>query len=78
MAKKRMDRCDPPETLKDHIFYGLELDEYQTEFRDAIWDKSKLIVFCNAPSGSGKTFIATATANLMCEYGLYDGIVYIA
>ena len=29
-------------------------------------------------SRTGKTTIATATANLLCEYGLYDGIIYIA
>lgn len=78
MAKKMIDRYDPPETLAEHPFYGIELDEYQTAFRDAIWSQDKLIVFCNAPSGSGKTLIATATANLLCEYGRYDGVVYIA
>jgi predicted ribonuclease YlaK len=78
MAKKMIDRYDPPETLTEHPFYGLELDEHQTAFRDAIWSQDKLIVFCNAPSGSGKTLIATATANLLCEYGRYDGMVYIA
>ena len=71
MAKRMIDRYDPPETLAEHPFYGIELDEYQTAFRDAIWSQDKLIVFCNAPSGSGKTLIATATANLLCEYGRF-------
>jgi predicted ribonuclease YlaK len=35
-------------------------------------------VFCNAKAGTGKTFIATATANLLVQYGRYDGIVYIS
>lgn len=67
-----------PTTLSNHPFYGFELDEEQIAFRDAIWDPEKLIVFCNAKAGTGKTFIATATANLLVEYGRYDGIVYIS
>lgn len=69
---------DPPETLDKHPFYGLILDEEQKIFRDAIWDKDSLIVFCNAKAGCGKSTIATATANLLCQYGRYKGIVYIA
>ena len=68
----------PPKTLDNHPFYGMELDDEQKAFRDAIWDEKKLIVFCNAKAGCGKTAIATATANLLCEYGRYKGIVYIA
>lgn len=67
-----------PNSLEDHMFYGLELDEEQKNFRDNIWNKEKLIIFCNSKSGTGKTTVATATANLLVEYGLYDGIVYIA
>lgn len=67
-----------PKTLQNHPFYGLALDEHQTALRDAIWDAEKLIVFCNAQAGTGKTLIAAATANLLCEYGRYQGIVYIA
>ncbi|MEE1203256.1 MAG: PhoH family protein [Bacteroidales bacterium] len=80
MAKKniKVDYIDVPETLDNHPFYGLNLDEEQTQFRDAIWNKDKLIVFCNARAGTGKTTIATATANLLVKYGKYDGIVYIA
>lgn len=68
----------PPKTLEDHPFYGFKLDEEQMAFRDAIWDSEKLIVFCNAKAGTGKTFIAVATANLLYQYGLYNGIVYIS
>lgn len=67
-----------PITLSNHPFYGFELDEEQIAFRDAIWNPEKLIIFCNAKAGTGKTFIATATANLLVEYGRYDGIVYIS
>lgn len=81
MSKKRImdiDKTDIPETLTDSLFYGIQLDEEQTVFRDHIWDKDKLIVFCNAKAGTGKTLIATATANLLVQYGRYDGIIYIA
>lgn len=80
MAKKRTgsDIYDVPMSLRDQPFYGLVLDEQQQVFRDAIWDENKLIVFCNAKAGTGKTLIATATANLLCKYGRYEGIVYIA
>ena len=78
MGKKNsINYNDVPEKLSDHPFYGFILDKDQEAFRDAIWDKNKSIIFCNAKSGSGKTLIATATANLLVQYGLYDGIVYI-
>lgn len=83
MAKKRTtvnysNKMNPPQTLEDHPFYGLQLDEYQKKFRDAIWNPEKLIVFCDASAGTGKTTIAAGVADLLCQYGLYNGIVYIA
>ena len=79
MAKsKKVETYDaPPETLTDHPFYGLKLDKDQTVFRDAIWNPEIKIVFVDAKAGSGKTFVSFATANLLYEYGLYDGIIYI-
>ena len=71
------EKYDPPETLKDHPFFGLKLDEEQEIFRDAIWSDDYDIVFGNAKAGSGKTTIAVATAMLLCEYGRYDGIYYM-
>lgn len=68
---------DVPTTLEDHIFYGLQLDEQQKEFRDAIWNPEKLIVMCNSKAGTGKSTIALATANLLVEHGFYDGIIYL-
>lgn len=68
---------EAPQTLKNHPFYGFKLDDQQKDFRDAIWNPDKLIVFANARAGTGKTFIAVATANLLVQYGKYDGIVYI-
>lgn len=86
MAKKGMSSSlstksptvpDIPETLEKHIFYGLILDEDQKAFRDAIYSKDYDIVFCNAKAGTGKTLISVATAMLMCELGLFDGILYV-
>ena len=66
-----------PDTLERHPFYGLQLDEEQKIFRDAIWSSDNDIVFCDAMAGCGKTLIAVATANLLVQYGRYDGIVYV-
>lgn len=74
---KNFSDMTPPDTLENHPFYGLMLDEEQIVFRDAIWDPEKLVVFCNAKAGSGKTLIAVATADLLVQYGRYDGIVYV-
>ena len=68
---------DIPETLSEHPFYGIELDEEQKIFANAIWNPSIDIVFCNAKAGSGKSLVATGVANLLVQYGLFDSIVYI-
>lgn len=80
MAKKCMsvDYTDVPESLKNHPFFGLRLDEEQSILRDTIWDPNKLIIFVNAKAGTGKTLISTACAELLYKYGRHDGIVYIA
>lgn len=80
MKKKyppKFDYKNPPEDLGSHPFYGLKLDEKQRIFRDAIYDKNKKIVFCNARAGSGKTLVAVATAKLMVDYGMYEKIIYV-
>lgn len=69
-------KMDPPRELEDTL-YGLVLDESQKVFRDAIYDTSKEIVFCNACAGSGKTTIAICMSVLMHDYGMYDNIVYV-
>ena len=60
-------------------FYGLTLDEEQVAFVEAIKDKNKTIIFCDAKAGSGKTTLAMGTANLLYQdkRNNYDGIVYI-
>lgn len=77
---KNIPKRDPmfaPKSLKDQPFYGLELDPEQEAFRDAIWDPMKTVVVCNSKAGAGKSTIAVGTANLLVEYGRYDGIIYI-
>lgn len=66
-----------PTSLQGHPFYGLRLDEEQKAFRDAIYDKDKLVVLCNSKAGTGKSTIALGTANLLVQYGFYNGVVYI-
>lgn len=80
MAKsnsKQNNKLEAPRDLKDHPFYGLELDDEQKTFRDAIWNPDIDIVFCNAKAGTGKTTITTGVANMLVQYGFYDNIVYI-
>lgn len=81
MASKKTQRLyehgNPPATLADHPFYGMVLDEQQQIFAEAIWNPENLIVFANACAGSGKTTIAVGVANMLVQYGLYDGIVYV-
>lgn len=66
-----------PVNLSEHPFYGIELDEEQKIFANAIWNPDIDIVFCNAKAGSGKSLVATGVANLLVQYGLFDSIVYI-
>lgn len=76
--QNNISRETAPANLKDSIFYGLKLDEEQKIFRDAIYDPNNLVVVCNAKAGTGKTTISLGVANLLVQYGFYDGIVYIA
>ena len=69
---------EAPKTLSGHMFYGLTLNEEQTVFRDAIWDRNIDIVFCNAKPGAGKTLVTISTAMLMYEYGIVSNIVYMS
>lgn len=73
----RYNKDQAPKSLKGEPFYGLTLDPDQEVFRDAIWDPKKTIVLCNSQAGSGKSLIALGTANLLVQYGFYNGIVYI-
>ena len=68
---------DAPRVIQPNMFYGYNLDEQQLAFANAIWNPDKDIVFCDARAGCGKTLIATGVANMLVQYGIYDGIVYI-
>lgn len=77
MAKRtNVNQYEPPETLAEHPFYGLILDEQQTKFRDAIWDPNVRLVTVDSVAGSGKTTIAIATACLLRHYGFMEGCIY--
>lgn len=69
---------EAPTNLDDHPFYGMTLNEEQKVFANAIWNPENLIVFCDSKAGTGKTTIAVGIANMLVQYGLYNGIVYIA
>lgn len=68
---------DVPAMIDRNIFYGVQLDEEQEMFANAIWSPDNDIIFCNAAAGSGKTFVTTGVANMLVGYRLYDSIVYI-
>lgn len=80
MKKAIVEECfgPAPTTLDGHPFYGLELDDDQKNYVESILNPDKLICFCNAAAGTGKTLLAVAAAELLCKHGAYDGIVYIA
>ena len=83
MAKKRnttviSDDMKAPETLENHPFYGLDLqDEEQQYYRDCLWDKNIRLVIVDAPAGSGKTVTAVAMALMYVRYGLCNEAYYI-
>lgn len=68
---------DAPRTIKKDLFYKMTLDDEQCEFANAIWNPDYDIIFCNSKAGTGKTTIAVGVANMLVQYGFYDGIVYI-
>lgn len=81
MASKKKNAAEmisdkPPRTIGES-FYGLQLDEEQLAFANAIWNPDIDIVFVDAKAGVGKTFIATGVANLLVHYGFFDEIIYI-
>ena len=65
--------------LPKNAFYGMTLDQEQAAFVEAIKDKGKTIIFCDAPAGTGKTTLAMGAANILVKdkRNELDGIVYI-
>lgn len=74
----RLNKNDAPDNLDTSIFYGIPLDEEQRDYANSIYSQDKLVVLCNSRAGTGKTTIAVGVANLLVQYGFYDGIIYIA
>ena len=74
---RQLDFSNAPRNLDHHPFFGLQLDEDQLQFANAIWSSDNDIIFVDAAAGSGKTTVAVSTAVLLCKYGLYDDIVYV-
>lgn len=66
-----------PKSFDDSPFYGLQLDNEQLHFANTVINPDIDIVFVNAKAGTGKTTIATGVANILVQYGVYNGIVYI-
>lgn len=62
--------------LKDHIFFGLTLDDEQLDFANKIVDDNIRAVFASSVAGTGKTTVAVCSAVLMVEAGMYSDIVY--
>lgn len=66
-----------PKSFDDRPFYGLQLDNEQLHFANTVISPNIDIIFVNAKAGTGKTTIATGVANILVQYGVYNGIVYI-
>lgn len=66
----------PPKTIGE-TFYGMQLDEEQMVFANAIWNPDIDIVFVDAKAGTGKTTVAVGVANLLIQYNFYDELIYI-
>lgn len=81
MSSKKKNTTDfssdrPPRSIGG-AFYGLQLDEEQLTFANAIWNPDIDIVFVDAKAGTGKTTIAVGVANLLIHYGFFDDLIYI-
>jgi len=68
---------EPPKTLDAFPFYGVELNQEQLAFANAIWNPDVDITWANCVAGTGKTFVSLGTANMLVKYGLYDEIIYL-
>lgn len=78
-SKKRIAEISPgkpPKTIGE-TFYGMQLDEEQMVFANAIWNPDIDIVFVDAKAGTGKTTVAVGVANLLIQYNFYDELIYI-
>ena len=71
MASKKKNVADfssdrPPKTIGD-LFYGLQLDEEQLTFANAIWSPENDIVFVDAKAGTGKNDYCRWCSQFACS-----------
>ena len=66
----------PPKVI-ERQFYGLQLDDEQLAFANAIWSPDIDIVYCDSAAGAGKSTISVGVANMLVQYGFYDELIYI-
>lgn len=59
------------------LFCGIQCNEDQEKFKQAILSDENQVIIADATAGSGKTLIAIACAKQLVSYGDYDGLVYI-
>ena len=59
------------------LFSGINCNEYQEKFRDAVMDDKNNFVLVDAVSGSGKTLIAVTCAKQLVANGHYRSCVFI-
>lgn len=59
------------------LFCGIQCNEDQEKFKQAILDDNNQVILADATAGSGKTLIAVACAKQLVSYGDYDGALYI-
>ena len=59
------------------LFYGIECNEHQEKFKQAILDDNNQVVIAEATAGAGKTLIAVACAGQLIAHGAYDGLVFV-
>lgn len=79
MAKKKDYSMisEMPDKIDGSLFYGLQLDEEQEAFANAIWDREKDIIFCNSRAGTGKSTVALGVANMLVQFKQFEKIIYI-
>lgn len=63
--------------INDNLFFGLQLNDKQKEFKEAIFNKDNQVVITNSVAGGGKTLIAVACAKLLTCTPEYNGAIYI-
>lgn len=77
MSKQKLSSDRDKVDIENTLFYGLQLDEYQEAFKQAIFDKDLICVAVEAQAGTGKTQISVAAGSLLVEAGRYEKLIYV-